>query len=94
MNKNIVTNPAPRKFLGNKGNCREEPFQHFFLCIPCPPVGSICGQCVTARTNASEPKLERMLYYEDTKLRRRKEKEKVIRGSVNKYFKGTFIEAI
>ena len=24
---------------------------------------------MTARTNASEPKLERMLYYEDTKLR-------------------------
>ena len=27
---------------------------------------------VTARTNASEPKLERMLYYEDTKLRSRR----------------------
>ena len=27
---------------------------------------------VTARTNASEPKLQRMLYYEDTMLRRRR----------------------
>ena len=35
---------------------------------------------VTARTNASEPKLERMLYYEDTKLKRRKGKRKLVRG--------------
>ena len=29
-------------------------------------------ELVTARTNASEPKLERMLYYKDTKLRSRR----------------------
>ena len=43
----------------------------------CPNVLSRCEKgnvatIVTARTNASEPKLERMLYYEDTKLRRRR----------------------
>ena len=31
---------------------------------------------VTAQTNASEPKLERMLYYEDTKLRSRRRSRK------------------
>ena len=40
---------------------------------------------VTARTNASEPKLERMLYYEDTKLRRRRRGMYSTRGEVNKY---------
>ena len=30
---------------------------------------------MTARTNDSEPNLERMLYYENTKLRRRREEE-------------------
>ena len=35
---------------------------------------------MTARTNASKPKLERMLYYKDTKLKRRKRKRKLIRG--------------
>ena len=29
-------------------------------------------KAVTARTNASKPKLEQMLYYKDTKLRRRR----------------------
>ena len=33
---------------------------------------------VTARTNASEPKLERMLYYEDTKLRSRRDRKSVV----------------
>jgi hypothetical protein len=36
-------------------------------------------QGVTARTIASEPKLERMPYYEDTKLRRRKRGRQAIR---------------
>jgi len=41
---------------------------------------------VTARTIASELKLERMLYYENTKLRRRK---RVARTNVNKYAEPT-----
>ena len=46
--------------------------------------GPLQSANVTARTNASEPKLERMLYYEDTKLRRRRRYRAGRQGTSNK----------